>query len=220
LFNRLLTESYGNKASRVLEYIPCSVKVQDIYTDDELYNIYNASQIFGFSKDAICDGEKYYHTNLRELLNLDIDLEIALKYVNFTNYKVFKCTTPYFIYGQVSTHNQLTTVSHSQRFAEINLGYWKPDEIQTTQKGWNNFVENTTPNFLKHYMKNNGITRREVFARGIDMLEYRVFTIGGYTSNSNAWKHFLEQRLDKHTQLETRKFVELFREYIDIKIGD
>ena len=61
---------------------------------------------------------------------------------------------------------------------------------------------------LTNIMKKAGITRKEVFDRGVDMLQNRVFVIGGYTNNPNAWGHFLEQRLDKHTQFETRVFVE------------
>jgi len=63
-------------------------------------------------------------------------------------------------------------------------------------------------------MKKCGVTRKEVFDRGIDMLQNRVFVIGGYTNNPNAWGHFLEQRLDNHTQLETREFTMLLDEQL------
>lgn len=47
-----------------------------------------------------------------------------------------------------------------------------------------------------------------------DMLQNRVFTLGGYTNNPNAFPHFLSQRLDSHTQLETRDFTKLIANII------
>lgn len=201
LFNRLLTESVGDEPSRVLEYIPCVIDKSEI---THLLTDYNAdTQLFGFF-----NGEHYF-TNLRELLNMGWNLRLALDAVDFTHYKVFQCETPYFIYGQLSTHNQLTTVSHSQRYADCDRGYWKPPEIgHIAQKLWDEGVSaKWRPVELRELMKKNGITRKEVFDRGKDMLQNRVFTIGGFTNNVNAWDHFLEQRLDSHTQLETREFV-------------
>ncbi len=203
LFNRLLTESVGNKASRVLEYIPCCIPI-----DLKQY----IGQHFGFDV-----GDKYY-TNARELLNWGMSMQVMLKYVNFNNYKVFKCEAPYFIYGQVSTHTQLTTVSHSQRYAECDRGYWMPPEVERTQTEWTDAVENMTPNELKEYMRSFKITRKEVLDRGKDMLQNRVFVIGGYTNNPNAWGHFLNQRLDSHTQKETREFVTLLKSHYKLHI--
>ena len=200
LFKRLLTESVGDKASRVLEYIPCKIKDLDVPSDRKVIN-----QYFGFFL------EFDYYTNARELLNWGWNMKDVLKTVDFTHYAVFKCETPYFIYGQVSTHNQLTTVSHSQRYADCDRGYWCPPEIAKNFKAefWNNLCVNAKPSNLQSFMRDAGITRKEVLDRGRDMLQNRVFVIGGYTNNPNAWGHFLEQRLDKHTQLETREFVEL-----------
>ncbi len=209
LFSRLLTESVGDKASRVLEYIPCTVACSD---NDEVINLVaQSNQIFGFfTKDG-------YHTNARELLNWGWGMQDVMKTVDFTNYVVFKCETPYFIYGQVSTHNQLTTVSHSQRYADCERGYWCPPEIEdVSQDAWNHLVENAKPCNLTAFMKNNGVVRKEVFDRGRDMLQNRVFTIGGYTNNPNAWKHFLLQRMDKHTQLETQEFANILHDRIDV----
>jgi len=223
LFERLLTESVGNKASRVLEYIPCTIS-------DMPNNEFEAiKQFFGFfNKD-----EKY-STNARELLNWGIPLDEVLSYVDFTNYKVFKCETPYFIYGQVSTHNQLTTVSHSQRYAECDRGYYMPPEMKQMiidieimnsgngdvsegmfQAEWSKTVNTFSPDELKAIMKKAGIVRKEVFDRGADMLQNRIFVIGGYTNNPNAWQHFLKQRMDKHTQLETQEFANMLHDEID-----
>ena len=85
-----------------------------------------------------------------------------------------------------------------------------PPEIQGIgQKQWDLGVsEKWRPLELKELMKKNGITRKEVFDRGVDMLQNRTFTIGGFTNNPNAWGHFLEQRLDNHTQYETRMFTQ------------
>jgi len=193
LFERLLTESVGYKASRVLEFLPCVIYMS-ILT--------HHSQYFGFMK-----GRKYY-TNARELLNWGWSLEQVLKVVDFKHYKAFKIEAPYFIYGQISTHTQLTTVSHSQRYAECDRGYWKPNEVDTiSQFEWNENILNWSSIELKNVMKNHQITRKEVFDRGHDMLQNRVFVIGGYTNNSNAWEHFIKQRTDKLTQLETRDLV-------------
>lgn len=193
LFKRLLTESYGGAASRVLEFIPCTIDKIDL----------THGQFFGFAQD------KKYYTNARELLNWGWSLKNVLKTVDFTHYKVFKCETPYFMYGQISTHTQLTTVSHSQRYGICERGYWKPDEIKMTQKEWDAYVPTHSPIHLQSLMKDGyGIVRKEIWDRGADMLQNRVFTIGGYTNNPNAWQHFIEQRTDKHTQLETRKFAE------------
>jgi len=215
LFNRLLTESYGNKASRVFEYIPVKVSLDKVWD-------YQHPQLFGFYDME----QKYYYTTARELLNWGWTVEQMLEVVDFTNYKVFKCETPYFLYGQISTHNQLTTVSHSQRYAECNRGYWCPPEYvnllvrdkKLIQDAWNAIVTIHSPDELQNYMKNVlNIKRKEVFSRGSDMLQNRVFTIGGYTNNPNAWSHFINQRLDKHTQLETRVFTQKIKELIDAK---
>lgn len=200
LFSRLLKESIGDKASRVLEYIPCTI---DNFKTSGIH-----LQLFGFY-----DVKGYYYTNARELLNWGWDLENVLKAVDFTHYKVFKCEAPYFIYGQVNTHNQLTTVSHSQRYAECARGYWMPPEVNISQGSWDKMIPITTPNNLKALMKQQGVKRKEIFDRGADMLQNRVFTIGGYTNNPNAWQHFFKQRLDSHTQLETREFASMLFDY-------
>ena len=206
LFKRLLTESIGDKASRVLEFIPCKIKCTACKA--------NIDQKFGFYVN------EHYYTNARELLNWGWSMDEVLKCVDFTNYKVFKCITPYFIYSQVSTHNQLTTVSHSQRYAECDRGYWMPSSVSVHLykndkikwideiKWWNNYIDTHSPKELKAFMKDTcKEPRKEVWDRGADMLQNRVFVIGGYTNNPNAWEHFINQRTDKHTQLETREFV-------------
>ena len=135
-----------------------------------------------------------------------------LEVVDFSYYRVFRCVTPYFIYGQLSTHNQLTTVSHSQRYAKSDRGYWKPPELDDVgQDVWDEGVARKwRPMELQALMRNNGIVRKEVLDRGKDMLQIRAFTIGGFTNNPNAWDHFIAQRSDSHMQYETRVFVEYF----------
>jgi len=214
LWNRLLTESYGGAASRVFEYIPCKLDAQATLN---LLERTNNFQFFGFFKDG------FYFTNAREVLNWGstFDEIINNEFIDFTNYKVFKCEAPYLIYGQISTHCQLTTVSHSQRYADCNRGYFIPHSVdkwiennihdgRDIQMWWDEFVETSSPKELKHFMKATcGEVRKEIFDRGSDMLQNRVFCIGGYTNNPNAWEHFKNQRSDKHTQLETREFVTL-----------
>jgi thymidylate synthase ThyX len=196
LWSRLLTESIGDEASRVFEYIPCKITKYNL--DEKI-----RPQLFGFREG------KTYYTNARELFSWGWSIEEILKTVDFTNYTVLKCETPYFIYGQISTHNQLTTVSHSQRYADCDRGYWKPEELdKMSQESWNNKVNTFRPKELTELMKKHGVVRKEVFDRGRDMLQNRVFAIGGYTNNPNAWEHFMKQRLDSHTQKETREFVE------------
>ncbi len=196
LFSRLLSESVGDKASRVLEFIPCNIPFKPLEVN---------GQHFGFVAGGI------YYTNARELLNWGWSMQQVVKCVDFTHYKVFKCETPYFIYGQLSTHTQLTTVSHSQRYADCDRGYWKPSEVNTiTQEQWDKGIRKWRPDELLIMMKKHGVQRKEVYDRGVDMLQNRVFVIGGYTNNPNAWEHFIAQRTDKHTQKETRDFVEEF----------
>jgi len=207
LLNRLMTEAVDGKPSRPLEYIPC--KVEKAYVITKLLKSENQFQMFGFFSPS------FYYTNARELLNWGWSLDNVLDTVDFTNYKVFKCVAPYFIYGQISTHTQLTTVSHSQRYAESNLGYWKPNEIDVEQGVWDGYVETSSKIMLTKYMKRAGINRKEVYDRGADMLQYRSFTIGGYTNNPNAWDHFIKQRVDdNHTQLETREFCQIFKDLL------
>ena len=219
LFQRLLKESFGNKPSRVFEYIPCKI------TSSEMWDM-SPVQIFGFV-DWYTDA---YYTNARELMNWGWSWEEVINVVDFTHYKAVKCTAPYFIYGQVSTHTQITSVSHSNRYTESDLGYWMPEEyikyekkfnidcnIDTVQEFWNSKVESSSSRNIQDFMKNIGITRREVYARGSDMLQYRVFSLGGYTNNPNAWQHFVNQRLhDPHTQLETRLLCEMISDKISI----
>jgi len=210
LWDRLLKESVGGKPSRVFEYIPCTLPSID-YMGSFGFDL---MQAFGF---VTTDGK--YHTNARELLNVGCSIKEILQYTDFTNYVAFKCETPYFIYGQVSTHTQLTTVSHSQRYADCDRGFWKPPEVGMSQDEWDKGIDHRWRRWeLRKVMKDAGITRKEVFDRGSDMLQNRVFTIGGYTNNPNAWSHFIKQRLDNHTQLETREFVKLFDEHFEGKV--
>jgi len=201
LWDRLLKESYGNTASRVFEFIPCKL--------DELD--FTKQQLFGFAKDGA------YCTNARELLNWGWSVKEMLDTVDFSNYKAIKCEAPYFIYGQLSTHTQITSISHSQRYSECDRGYWKPKEVIMSQEAWDLGVGRNWRRWeLREKMQSSGVKRREVFERGSDMLQNRVFTLGGYTSNPNAWKHFIEQRTDNHTQLETRVFVQELQGHIGI----
>ena len=222
LLNRLMTESYGDTASRVLEYIPCTINAMAHQEELDC-----TSQRFGFiefSEDAY--DYDMYHTNMRELLNWGWTFDDILAVVDFTNYKTFFCVAPYFIYGQLSTHTQITSVSHSQRYGSCDRGYWMPPEVKeyltgvmpqlcsgmTPQEYWNFKVPNETPVELHSFMLDKcGIKRKEVWDRGADMLQNRVFTLGGYTNNPNAWEHFINQRVDSHTQLETREFVGMIR---------
>ena len=60
-----------------------------------------------------------------------------------------------------------------------------------------------------------GIKRREIHARGSDMLELRISCLGGYTNIPEQWPWFLDQRgKDAHTQLETREVASLISEAI------
>ncbi len=217
LLKRLMKESYGDKPSRVLEYLPCKLSKELVQPK---------GQYFGFWSTY-----NSYHTNARELLNWGWTWEEVLKVIDFTDYKTVKVTAPYFSYGQISTHTQITSVSHSARYTESDLGYWYPKEFSgwylphehnntTKDEYWNYLVTHTTPVELQLFMKDIlKVKRREVYARGSDMLQYRTSTLGGYTSNLNAWPHFINQRLnDSHTQKETREVSALINSFLDISI--
>jgi hypothetical protein len=226
LFKRLQKESFGDKPSRVFEYVPC--KVIGIEPNDPLRRI---EQLFGF-KVLNTIGFTYY-TNARELLNWGWSWDEVLGYIDFTHYKAVKVTAPYFLYGQMSTHNQITSVSHSNRYTQSKLGYWYPpefedwyltdDEVNDTsfqvKDYWDTKVLTDSPQSMQIFMKNDlGIKRREVFARGSDMLEIRVYTLGGYTHNPNGWEQFINQRLhDSHTQLEMRQLAKLIDKEVNMK---
>lgn len=204
LWDRLLKESYGDKPSRMFEYIPCKIRGLEVLSPHD-------GQYFGFWQD------NYYYTNARELLSWGMTWDDIIGNVDFTDYRAVKVTAPYFIYGQLSTHTQITSVSHSARYTEAGLGYWKPPELHMiNQEAWNDTVLNCTPLGLQSIMKEFGVTRREVWSRGSDMLAMRVYCLGGYLSNPNALPHFIDQRMrDPHTQLETRQITELIAKEIN-----
>jgi len=60
LLHRLMTEAYGKKPSRVLEYIPCKIDYSPVLEDLTYAEI---TKLFGFI-DSV-----YYYTNARELMN-------------------------------------------------------------------------------------------------------------------------------------------------------
>ena len=207
-----------NSPSSVFSFIPLKLNRNGV----EKSIIGKDIQLFGFFK-----GDSYF-SNMREVLNWGWNYIDALQYVDFSNYKVVRAMAPYMCYQQIRTHSQLNAVSHSARYTESDLGYWMPEEYLPFQKkhgymepqeSWNDFVQNNTPAMLKAFMKHTlGINRREVYARGSDMLQYRVFSLGGYTNNENAWPHFIRQRAyDPHTQLETRLLCEMISDTIGVK---
>lgn len=226
LFGRLMKESYGNKPSRVFEYVPCVIG----YGQASVIPFYACKQYFGFSLSY--DGK--YYTNARELINWGWKWEDILEVIDFHYYQAIQVKAPYFLYGQISTHTQITSVSHSNRYTPANLGYWMPTELwdyylnrdhqfklgyttEFLQEQWNNYVENWSPKKLEAHMKALGVKRREVYARGSDMLAYRVYTLGGYTNNPYAWHHFIKQRAkDPHTQHEMRVLAGLIEGHIGI----
>lgn len=212
LFERLMKESAGNKPSRVFEFIPC--KTYDL--NFAWPNTYSPRR-FGFLEKV--DDAVAYRTTARELLNFSWSWDEVLMHVDFTNYYAVRLKVPYFIYGQLSTHTQITSVSHSARYSESGMGHWMPDEVRSylssigyrdieyAQTFWDHIVMHMSPKGLQKFMRDTcGIKRREVWARGSDMLAYRTSTLGGYMSDAHAWPHFFLQRAcDSHTQEETRE---------------
>ena len=142
LLHRLMTEAYGGKPSRVLEYVPCRID-----RDDALYRLEydEINRLFGFFEG------NWYYANARELLWWGWELDDVLGVVDFTHYRVVQCVAPYFVYGQLSTHTQITSVSHSQRFAETDRGYWCPKEYYKNatmdywKAQWNDIVNKLPP---------------------------------------------------------------------------
>jgi hypothetical protein len=91
-----------------------------------------------------------------------------------------------------------------------------PDcNTQTIQGFWDSKVQYSSPIERRGFMRRIGVTCREVYARGSDMLQYREFTLGGYLNNPNAWPHFINQRArDPHTQLEMRELATMIEEVL------
>jgi hypothetical protein len=215
LWNRLLKESYGSKPSRAFELIPCVVDASFAYNQ-----FCKTGKLFGYKKDDL------YYTNMRELLNWDWSEEYCLYKVDFTHYRAFKCVAPYYAVAQIQTHNQITSIMHSNRYTESEYGYWYPEEFTKwyminddrgvmIQDSWNEAVETLNPIQLEDFMKNElGIKRREIFSRGSDSLRKREFVLGGSTIDPYAWEHFINQRLDPHTQAETREITKMIKELL------
>lgn len=197
LFARLIKEGFGDTPSRMFEFIPCVLGMGDF-----MLSLNQADQHFGFFSKK----DEAYYTNARELLSVGVSWNDVIRVVDFTHYRAVHVVAPYFLYGQASTHTQITSVSHSNRYTESGLGYWKPSEVTLAQIDWDLYVGRTSPRELQDTLRRYGITRREVSARGSDMLQYREFTLGGYLNNPNAWPHFINQRAkDPHTQREMRE---------------
>jgi hypothetical protein len=218
LFDRLLKEGYGDTPSRMFEFIPCTIGLGEF-----MLAVNQLDQHFGFFNEK----DEAYYTSARELLSAEVSWNDVLRVVDFTHYRAVRVKAPYFLYGQASTHTQVTSVSHSNRYTEAGLGYWMPEEVKAywkergetygveytadgIQAHWNSIVEAYSPKQLQQYMRDKGVTRREVYARGSDMLAYRVFTLGGYLNSPNSWPHFINQRWhDLHTQKEMRQLAQL-----------
>jgi hypothetical protein len=212
LWNRLMKESYGDKPSRAFELIPCVVDISFAYG-----HFYKAGKLFGYKK-----GSNYY-TNMRELLNWGWSEEKCFYQVDFTHYRTFKCVAQYYAVAQIQTHNQITSILHSNRYTESQYGYWYPEEFEDwyiknddrgvmIQDSWNEAVETFNPVELEDFMKNElGVKRREIFSRGSDSLRKREFVLGGSTIDPYAWEHFVNQRLDPHTQKETREITKMIK---------
>lgn len=206
LFARLIKEGFGDTPSRMFEFIPCVLGMGDF-----MLSVNQADQHFGFFSKT----DEAYYTNARELLSADISWNDVIRVVDFTHYRAVHVVAPYFLYGQASTHTQITSVSHSNRYTESGLGYWKPSEVTLAQIDWDLYVGRTSPRELQDTLRRYGITRREVYARGSDMLQYREFTLGGYLNNPNAWPHFINQRAkDPHTQREMRELASMIESTI------
>jgi len=210
LFERLSKESYGDKSSSVLAFVPI---VLDIKNNDFSF-LRNVSflQLFGFFKDG------KYHTNLREILNDGkYSLDEAIKLIDFTHYKAFTAVVEEFTYNQIRTHTQVQFLQQSNRRSRSKYGYFKPTELNIyTDEEWDLKVRSSSPKDLEYEMKNRrGVIRQEVFSRGADMLEIRKFSIGVNTFNPNSWEHLRDERKTSHTQLECRNFIAELSEYID-----
>lgn len=198
-FIALLKESYGDMASRVLEYLPCKIPAAGICDIKE--------QLFGFQIRGTCN----YYTNARELLHWGWTIEKVKKFIDFTHYRAFRCVAPRFVYNQVQTHTQITTVCFSARYSVNKLGYYKPKRVMVDNWGW--YVQNTPPIALKQYLKQFS-KRTEIYNRGADSLENVCFSLGGFLNNPNSFPHFINQRTHYKTQKETREFVKLFKKYL------
>jgi len=221
LLQRLMKESYGDTPSNLLSFVPCTLPayIEGLRLD--------RGKLFGYFFGGM------YRTSLRELLIPLDGIEEWLKYIDFDKYEVYHAEVPYFIYQQIRTHTQIQFVSHSARFTDVNLGYWYPEEWVSyfddvvnerktdkrliieygTEDAWSHFVENNSPADLERFMREVlQVKDRGVYSRGIDMLRIRPFTIGLDTVSPYAYQHFVNERTTKHTQTQTREFVEQLKE--------
>jgi hypothetical protein len=213
LLKRLLRESIGDKPSRILEYVPVTMPLEEVILNEKTFGVIRDQQLITNMREGLslmrADSQKLF--TYKDLLSM----------INFDNYFVVKATAPYFVYGQISTHTQLTSVSHSNRYGEskVHPKYYLPQAIESknvSQEKWDDIVDTSSPEELVSYMKHSGCYRREVFARGSDMLRYREFTLGGYVDEW-GWIHFVQQRTDYHTQFETQFFADQIKTMIEEK---
>lgn len=220
LWDRLMVESYGKLPSSTFSFIPCTLSKD---TSNEIvikWEQYTDSSTFRFFGTFDNVNGKYY-TNMRELLQIGFTVDEIIPTVDFTHYQAFKCMTMYKVYQQLRTHTQMNFISHSQRYTQSTHGFWYPPEfanrhvkLTDPKHAWNERVLNSTPAELEIYMKDElKIPRREIYALGKDMLELRVFSVGGYTNTQESFQHFINQRSkDAHTQLETREMLDVVME--------
>jgi hypothetical protein len=198
LTNRLLKESYGDKASSVFHFVPVTMDAQSVLKILETRDMF---QYFGFFKEG-----KYY-TNMRELLMWGASVDEAIVNVDFTHYKAFTALVPNFVYAQIRTHTQVNFLQQSNRYVSVDYGYFMPDEVDMSQVEWVGVVDYSNPLGLVNFMKKSGVKRTEIFNRGKDSLQIRPFSIGLNTLNPHSAEHFFNQRAkDLHTQEETREF--------------
>ncbi len=208
LFERLSKESFGNKGSSVLAFVPIILGLE--LNDFNFLRNTGFRQLFGFFKDG------KYHTNLREILNNGYSLDEAIELIDFTYYKTFTAVVPNFVYAQNRTHGQVQALQQSNRRSRSKYGYYKPSEVDMTNEQWNVRVRNSTPNNLEEFLRVGcGIKRQELYARGADMLEIRKFSIGVNTLNPNSWEHLKGERTASGTQKETREFMSEFLKHVD-----
>ena len=214
-FNQAMKESYCDKPGRVFECIPCSVSIHNTKLPVALNH--DVLQTFGFGLGH------FYYTNARELLNWGWEWDEVLGVIDFTDYRAVMVVAPYFIYSQLSTSNQITSIPSRNRHTTADLGYWMPPEVEAHLSAlgysdaggqWNVLVNAYPPSKLQSYMKRKGVMRSEVFAMGSDMLAYKAFTLCGDTCNPNAWPHFIARGVHE-PQAEIAYTVKLIKEEIE-----
>lgn len=203
-YERVMKESFGGKPGRPAEFIPV-VTDYDFFIDDRFVN---------FSYDD--------SLNYSTLRNLDYSFNKFNTPDKVADFKVFKLNLPMFVWAQIVTHTQISTMSQSDRICEVH-DYWLPTDLierlnnSDEVLGYDVVLQKHTKEKFLFEMINSfpqaevqAVLRRlgyhrEVYSRFPYYAKYKTFMMAAWNNNPLTYQHFINERTTPHTQKETRE---------------